>query len=296
MVDISTVALTFTLLVIYSVLLVADCAISHFEKSSTCPSCSSQLRSTDFLELVVANSSSSADSLKHSFQELFTKVSPRASVLTQEDVCSRLMTSWQNEQRKAKFLLKQFLIDSKSTGRNSGDLVRAYEESKQQLTQLKGALHTQKLEGDQTIADLQHRLQALETTAQGQRAKINERDRQLEQLRGLCSNENNRPNGSQGLRGGFSPSIQVRSSRPTGNNKRSSAPLRQRHGMDSPSMAPNGLPYQRSKSGYSSMNPRSGLSPGGRGPLHSLNRSREYSAPSGYNFTVRAPSRKGARN
>lgn len=161
-----------------------ECTYSHFNSSSTCPVCRKLLGANDFMELVVADpSSATEESLKNTFQTMFTKYSSSSNVLSHQEMCSRLLKSFDDDRRTVRFLLKQFVLESKTTGRQSGSIERAYEELKAEYTHMKQAASSQRIQTEQVIADLRHRVQALTGTVQEQLKKIDEKDKQINQFR-----------------------------------------------------------------------------------------------------------------
>lgn len=142
------------------------------------------------MELVVANPSSATDdSLKNTFQTLFTKRSHNSKVLSPEDTCQRLLRSMENDRRAMHFLLKQFLVQSRNQGQHSGELVRAYEAIQREIEGLKRTINTEKIQQDKTIAELQHRVQAAQQKVQEQQQILNEKDMQVNQLRHYLSQD-----------------------------------------------------------------------------------------------------------
>ena len=167
-----------------------ECTYSHFNNSSTCPVCQKTLGTKDFMELVVADpSSATEETLKNTFQTIFTKYSLSSNVLGYQEMCSRLMKSFDDDRRAVRFLLKQFVLESKSAGRQSGSIERAFEDLKAEYTNMKQATSSQRIQTDQIIADLRHRVQALTGTVQEQQKKIDEKDTQINQFRRMCSSD-----------------------------------------------------------------------------------------------------------
>ena len=145
------------------------------------------------MELVVADpSSATEETLKNTFQTIFTKYSPTSNVLAYQEMCSRLMKSFDDDRRAVRFLLKQFVLESKSAGRQSGSIERAYADLKAEFTQMKQSTSSQRIQTEQVIADLRHRVQALTGTVQEQQKKIDEKDNQINQFRRMCSSDGTR--------------------------------------------------------------------------------------------------------
>jgi hydroxylamine reductase (hybrid-cluster protein) len=139
-----------------------DCTFQHFNSNSTCPCCRKNLGENDFMELVVADpSSASHETTKNSFQMLFTKNSASAKQLSQQEMCQRLLRNMDDNRRAARFLMKQFVVDSSTQASQSGNMGRAYEKLQEDFTQLKQATNSARLQADQTVADLQNRVQGM---------------------------------------------------------------------------------------------------------------------------------------
>jgi len=163
-----------------------DCAHEHFQNDSNCPQCRKTLGPDDFLEVVVADPSSTAeDPMKNAFQTMFTKFSANENTLTHHEMCTRLMKILDNDRRTVKFLLKQFIVDSNVSSSRTGNLARSYHQLKEDHTKLQQAMSSQRIQTDQTIADLQHRVQALQGHKAEMQKKIDEKDVQIAQFRSL---------------------------------------------------------------------------------------------------------------
>lgn len=134
------------------------------------------------MELIVADPTpASQEALKNSFQSIFTKHSPD-SELCQQDMCHRLLKSIDNNKRNVRFLMKQFMEHSKHVAQQNGSIKRAYNALKKRYVQLKQSSNSQNLQADQTIADLQHRLQALQST-------VDEKESQLRKFRDIYARD-----------------------------------------------------------------------------------------------------------
>lgn len=92
-------------------------------------------------------------------QTLFTKSSASAKLLSQQEMCARFLRSMDDNRRAARFLMKQFVVDASNQASRSGDIGRAYEKLKEEITQLKQSTNSQRIQSEQTISDLQNRLQ-----------------------------------------------------------------------------------------------------------------------------------------
>jgi len=118
---------------------------------------------------------STNDTAKTSLQALFTKKTS-ASSLPFSDLCYSLIRQIDAHKTSTKFLLKQFLMDANSSGRQTGQAVRLCEALKQENTQLKQMNSTQRLEFQQIAADLKNKLQAREAVI----VELQARSRSLE--------------------------------------------------------------------------------------------------------------------
>lgn len=138
------------------------------------------------MELVIADpSASTTEAVKNSFQTIFTKCTKSSNAISHQEMCQRLLKNLDIDRRAVRFLMKQFVNDVNNQGQKSGNIGRAYEVLKQENTQLKQASSSQRLQMEQTIADLQHRVQALNGTVQGQQQKLQDKDKQLTRFREL---------------------------------------------------------------------------------------------------------------
>lgn len=107
--------------------------------------------------------------------------------------------------RAIRFLLKQFARECSAAGQQSGNVGRAYEKLQKEYTQLKKAASTQRMQLEQMIEDLKHRVQALTVNLQEQQKKIEEQNSQLGHFRQLYASDGLVPSSSQsdsGSRGG----------------------------------------------------------------------------------------------
>jgi hypothetical protein len=142
------------------------------------------------MELVIADPATSAnETVKNSFQTIFTKCTKSSNAISHSEMCQRLLKNLDTDRRAVRFLMKQFVNDVNNQGQRSGNVVRAFESLKKEHTQLKQASSSQRLQMEQTIADLQHRVQALNGTVQEQQKKVQDKDKQLTQFRELYQAE-----------------------------------------------------------------------------------------------------------
>lgn len=145
------------------------------------------------MELVVADpSAATGGTLKNTFQSLFTKFGSDTNAISQQEICTRLLKSMDDDRRALRFLLKQYVLQGKMAGRQSGTSDRTIEELKSENTQLKQSSSSQRIQTDQVIADLRHRLQAATGTVQELQKKVEEKDTQIMQFRQLVSSSSDR--------------------------------------------------------------------------------------------------------
>lgn len=166
-----------------------DCTYSHFNACSVCPICKKTLGPNDFCELVIADPPPNAvgeDTTKNAFQKLFTKHSPHSSYLNHQEMSARLLKILDDERRIVKFLLKQCVVSNSWAVLRTGSVGRAYEELKKEHTKLRQATNSERIQTEQTIAGLQHRLQAVTGSYQEAQKKMEEKDKQLDQFRSFC--------------------------------------------------------------------------------------------------------------
>lgn len=148
------------------------------------------------MELVIADPSSAIDSQKNTFQSIFTKFNSSSNELSYSEMCSRLMKAMDDDRRAVKFMLKQFVADTNSSGQRTGNMGRAYQNLHKEFTLFKQSANSQRIQHEQTIADLQHRVQALTGSLQEQQKKNAEKDTQLNQFRQLYASEARVPGSS----------------------------------------------------------------------------------------------------
>ena len=141
-----------------------DCTYSHFEHSSECPTCRKRLGEQDFTELVVADANNgTSDIQKTTMQALLSKKSG-GGYLPHADLCQSLIRQIDASKQSTKFLLKQLLVETHKQSRGNMSSLRAHEQLKNSHTQLKQQHHSQRLQYEQTIKDLQNKLNAREGT------------------------------------------------------------------------------------------------------------------------------------
>ena len=170
-----------------------ECTYEHFNSSSICPCCNKTLGVNDFLELVVADASSSqqdsSGSIKSAFQGMFTKLSSNSRIVSHKDMCSRVLKSLDDNRRTVRFLLKQFVRETNTKGQHSGDLGRENARLQQELTQLKQSMNSERINHQKTTADLQHRMQALQSTNESLQVDLKKKEEQVAQYRGIFAAE-----------------------------------------------------------------------------------------------------------
>jgi hypothetical protein len=113
-----------------------ECTYDHFNVNSACPSCSRNLKPNDFMQIAIANAPPVKELTKATFQTMFTKTSPTATDLTQQDMCHRLMKHYEDGKRATRFLMKQFMVHAKNTSQQTNHMGRAYQQLKHQFMQL----------------------------------------------------------------------------------------------------------------------------------------------------------------
>jgi hypothetical protein len=158
--------------------LLVECTYNHFNSSSNCPVCNRVLAESDFMELAVADPSTSKSTKTAAFQSYFTKQNAGAQGLAFQDVCARLLKQQDDLRCGTKFLMKQFLVESSRLGQRSSQIVQTLEGLKQEHTSLKQAHNSQRIRYEQAIETLQQQL------ASSQK-KLEDKDRQLMQFRKL---------------------------------------------------------------------------------------------------------------
>jgi hypothetical protein len=170
--------------------LLLECTYDHFNSSSSCPNCRKTLGADDFMELCVADpSSATQETTKNTFQNILTKFSGGSKKLSHQEMCSRLLKNLDNDRRAVRFLLKQFVFDCTNQESKTGSMGRAFEQLKQEFTQLKQQSSSQRIQYEQTVADLQHRVQALTGTVQEQQKKLEGKENQIAQFRQLYATD-----------------------------------------------------------------------------------------------------------
>ena len=153
--------------------LTTECTYAHFEQSSECPTCRRRLGENDFTELVVAdNNINGKDISKSNMQRLFSKKAGSGS-LQFADVCQSLIQQIDQSKQSTRFLLKQLLVETHRAGRTSMQASRLHEQLKTENTQLKQINASQRLQYEQTINDLQNKVQAKDGTISEQNHMIN---------------------------------------------------------------------------------------------------------------------------
>ena len=132
-------------------------------------------------------SSASEESLKNAFQTLFTKMASDSNVISPQELCTRLLKTNDDYRRIMRFVLKQIVLENKTAGRQSGNLGRAFEDQKAEITNLKQTVNSQRIQMEQIVADNRHKVQALMGTVQELQKKVEEKDTQIVQFRQLIS-------------------------------------------------------------------------------------------------------------
>lgn len=172
-----------------------ECTYSHFEKSSDCPLCARKLSENDFTELVVTDATStSLEISKSSLQTLLSKSTQQNpndgsyKALPLSDMCVSLIRQFDATKQSTRFLLKQLLMNTNIEGRKFLTALQVNETLKNEITNLKQAHATQRLQYEQLHTDMKNRLTARETTIQELNNALEEKDKLLEQFRRLHGN------------------------------------------------------------------------------------------------------------
>ncbi|KAL7548501.1 hypothetical protein ACHAWF_011793 [Thalassiosira exigua] len=259
-----------------------ECTYSHFETSSECPTCRRRLGENDFTELVVADNNGS-DISKTSMQAMFSKKSSSGN-LQFADICQSLIQQIDVSKKSTKFLLKQLLVESHRSGRTSMAAARAHDSLKAENTHLKQLNSSQRLQYEQTINDLQNKLNAREGT-------ISELNQMLDKFRkyhgaggGSVAPPHMVPHSSTASiasgRGSEPPLRGLMAQREANKQAQQNAMI----GAKRPFM--NGMNMNRNKSPGSNFRPFSSSNSSGGGSIaSSAPRIRDLSANSGYHFT-----------
>jgi hypothetical protein len=170
-----------------------ECTYGHFNASSSCPVCNKTLGANDFTEVVVADpSTATEDSMKNAFQTLFTKYSANSNEVSFQEMCTRLLRSHDDHRRTLRFLLKQFSACNMLLAQRTSNMGCAYQKLQEEHTKMQQAVNSQRIQSEQTIGDLQHRLQALTATIQERQQKLDEKDKQIQQFRSLYAADGER--------------------------------------------------------------------------------------------------------
>jgi hypothetical protein len=159
----------------------SECTYNHFNNSSTCPICNRTLGESDFMELIVADPTSTSAgvaSKRNNYQSLFTKQNASSQSLAFQDMCARLLTQNDDLRNGTKFLMKQFLLESSTVGLRSGNMVRELTKLKEENTSLKQTHNSQRMRMEEALGELQKKLVLANK-------KLEEKDRQLMQFRKL---------------------------------------------------------------------------------------------------------------
>jgi hypothetical protein len=131
------------------------------------------------MELVVADPSATTSSTRTStFQSLFTKQNAASRALPFQDLCARVLKQQDDGRAGTKYLMKQFLVETKQQAQRFQQLYRAFEGLKQEHTALKQSTNTQKVRYEKAIDSMQQQLASASK-------KLEEKDRQLYQFRKL---------------------------------------------------------------------------------------------------------------
>ena len=173
---------------------VVECTYVHFQASSNCPVCRKTLGANDFTEIVVADppSTSKKDRVKGAFQAIFVKSSAASNELMFEEICNRVLHRNKDRRRTLRFVMKQFVLSNMGLTQRMGSMGCGYQKLQQEHTKLQQTVNNQRLQQEKLIADLQHRVQSLTTSNQDLQAKVDEKDRQIQQFRSLYAEDGER--------------------------------------------------------------------------------------------------------
>ena len=139
-----------------------DCTYSHFEHSSSCPTCRKQLGENDFTELVVADNNGSSTTKSH-MQALFSRKSI-SGVLPYTDLCEGLIQHIEFTRKSTKFLMKQLIVQLHQGRNGSESLQRSHAALANENTRLKQQSSSMRLQYEQNLNDMQNKLVAKEST------------------------------------------------------------------------------------------------------------------------------------
>ena len=156
--------------------------------------CRKTLGANDFTEIVVADppSTSKKDRVKGAFQAIFVKSSAASNELIFEEICSRVLRRNKDSRRTLRFIMKQFVLSNMGLTQRMGSMGGAYQKLQQEHTKLQQTVNNQRLQKEQLIADLQQRVQSLTASNQELQAKVDEKDKQIQQFRSLYADDGER--------------------------------------------------------------------------------------------------------
>jgi len=276
------------------------------------------------MELSISDpSTASNESLKTTFQTMFTKYSSNSHAVSHTEMCARALKALDDDRRAVRFLLKQFVKESSMEGRRSGDLGQENSHLRKEVARLKQASSSERTNYEQTLNEMKSRIQGLNSTVQKQQHKIQqqdlmirERSNQVTQYREMFSSGSRVPpsshstgsgSGGGGSRGrmGSTPPMQHRFTEHHRNSLASGSPHQPHHHrgsnnngevpMSSVGVSPvqiphsslgNGSapPFSRNGGGQPPFS-RSGAPPMSRsGVAPPTPRIRDFSSSSGYRF------------
>jgi len=161
-----------------------DCTYSHFQQSSSCPTCRHTLGENDFTELVIAESSSNNEISKISLQSLFSKQPGSShSSLPYSELCISLVKQADALKQSTKFLLKQLIMDASISNHNHATVLRGSQDIRSEMTKLKQMHSSQRMELERINADFANKIQARERTIMELHQKIKSQEKMLDQFR-----------------------------------------------------------------------------------------------------------------
>lgn len=121
--------------------------------------------------------------MKSTLQTLFTKCSSTSNAVSHYEMCQRLLQSLDNDKRVARFLLKQFVMDSKNSGKQLYTVQRAYQKLQQEHTKVQQSVSSERMQSERIRNDLQNRVTALSGTIQEMKQQLHEKEQLIVQFR-----------------------------------------------------------------------------------------------------------------
>mmetsp|Transcript_21617 Transcript_21617/g.49176 ORF Transcript_21617/g.49176 Transcript_21617/m.49176 type:complete len:431 (-) Transcript_21617:212-1504(-) len=161
-----------------------ECTYTHFQQSSSCPTCRRNLGENDFTEVVIAESTTNNEISKTSLQALFSKQPGSShSTLPFSELCVSLVKQADVLKQSTKFILKQLIMDASVSNHNHAAVLRGNQGVRAEMTKLKQMHSTQRMELERANADLSKKLQARENTIKELHQKLKSQEKMLDQFR-----------------------------------------------------------------------------------------------------------------